>query len=253
MQAKLPIQPPEQLAQAISQPEKFNFKKYTTIGVIGQKGAGKTRFAIMCMAAWNIPSVFIDPIGAVRKYRAQGMAPTGTYISLMGVPSSSQLRATLQKKGIYIFDTSKLIGRANISFMDTLCRVLLEIGGYALFVDEVGDYAPQGMGRASWELERTVRVGRNMGIMPQMIMTQRPQRVDKNLLALCDCFIFFRVVYTLDRQKIQGILDLADNEFEYISNQLMTLPNGSALVFEPDKYMGRNISEALTRLRCFDG
>jgi len=229
--------------------EQFNIEQYTTVGIVGQKGCGKTRLALALFEMQQQPAgVFLDFAGIAKSY---GIVE-GYYISIDNSVGFAALERQLSKRAKYIIDVSNLRRYEFVAFANALSEVLLRLGNYSLYIDEAGEYLPQGGGKMySYELERLIRVGRNVGIRPQVLITQRPQKVDKNAFALCDCYIFFRLVHNLERDKIRQLLDMSERDFSYLGNVLMTLPNGQALLFEPQKYTGKNINEAIKRIRIF--
>lgn len=72
--------------------------------------------------------------------------------------------------------------------------------------DEVADIMPQSK-RGSNEFHRLVKNGRNRGIYPVIMATQRPQSTDKSVFDLCDTFFV-----SLQRapKTIDYILDILD-------------------------------------------
>jgi hypothetical protein len=240
-QPQVQVQPPPQKAVA-----NLDWARYTTVGVVGQKGAGKTRFTLGMSSQFGKPVVFIDPVGAARGHAVL----SGSYVKVGGFVGVEKLVSLFRSRATFIFDISNMRQYDRSVFMDNVCTALRQVHDYVLVVDEAGDFIPQEKSRRySWETEEMVRTGRNHGIRPQFLITQRTQKVDKNAFALCDVFIFFRIVYHLDLDKVRDILDMDDEEFSYLRNVIMTLPDGEAVVFMPDKYGGRNVRDALVRVR----
>lgn len=225
----------------------LNIREHTTIGIVGQKGTGKTRYALQLANQAGINIVYVDPVGIAVKYKLM----KGAYVIVKGLTDFRSLKGQLaNKRQNYVFDVSYLRRDELIVFMDMLSRVLLEVGNYGLFIDEAPEFLPQGGSKYySEELERTIRIGRNFGIRPILLITQRPQRIDKNAFALCDCYMFFRVVYPLDRGKIRELLNLSEDEFAMLGQQLMSMSDGEAILFYPEKYKGNNLKEALVRIK----
>jgi hypothetical protein len=73
--------------------------------------------------------------------------------------------------------------------------------------------------------------GRNENVVPVVFSTQRSQTAHKDVLALADKYLFFRLIHNLDRQKVRDLVGLKPDEWEELESQLMTLEKKEAFLF----------------------
>ena len=109
----------------------------------------------------------------------------------------------LMKKGKnVIISCIDMVQDEEILLVDLLLPLLSFKNGY-IFIDEVHEFVPLHSG--SLELERFIRHCRNKNI--GVIMTsQRPASVKKNVLALTDYLIVYRLTWTHDLEAIKMLI-----------------------------------------------
>jgi DNA helicase HerA-like ATPase len=111
----------------------------------------------------------------------------------------------------------------------------MKFGNVGIVVDEVGEYVPEGSSSRktySREMERVIRIGRNYGIKPYILITQRPQQVAKKVLDLAQYTIVFKLIRYRSREKVKQLLGMSDYEFTTVSNMLKELQVGQSLVID---------------------
>ncbi len=201
---------------------------------MGQKGTGKTFAAAILGHCINKKVFYIDTVGVWSKLK---LIPGAAYVK-MGKVGENKLWKTFNtcysKYKAVVLDLSYYIQSELVDFMNSFCRWALTIGNMAVIVDEVGDYCPQYREVYSVELERLVRIGRNYGVEPIIMITQRPQKVNKEILALSDFYIIFRVMHNLDREKIKDLLGYKAEQWDVLEKEIMKLPSRTAYTFDKD-------------------
>lgn len=180
---------------------------YNTIGIAGEKECGKSVLDAMFAHAQNEGEVIvIDALGVFNPLNDNKTAaiPGSAYY-----PSPD---AFIQKQDKsfkkHVINFSKIKNRRDkIIKMDELCD---HIEGVAekeknktqrtLIIDEAADFIPQ-KGKKSESLEYTIKNGRNWLVLPTILTTQRPQRIDKDSFELSNAYIIFNQMgkNTLDR------------------------------------------------------
>jgi DNA helicase HerA-like ATPase len=126
---------------------------------------------------------------------------------------------SLKKDQNLVLSFNNMIGDEEIILNDLILPLLAFKNGYVFF-DEIHEFAPLHGG--SIETERYIRHCRNHNV--GIVMTsQRPAAVKKNVLALTDYLILFRLTWTHDIQAIKDLLkDICSKE--ELKTILKTLP-----------------------------
>lgn len=205
----------------------------TTFCIMGQKGSGKT-YGMMYIgnAIYDKPVFYFDTLGAISR---SGVCRCPNVVDVprkFDVKALNRVFEDCLRRGGAIFNLSGLVNKELVQFADLFCQWAMQRRTpMALLVDEIADYCPQSKEYYSVELERVWRDGRNYGIRPVGMATQRPQKAHKDLLALSDVFILFRLFHNLDRSKVKDLLGLEEEEWENMEKQLMSLPTRHAYVF----------------------
>ncbi|HIQ50295.1 MAG TPA: ATP-binding protein [Nanoarchaeota archaeon] len=219
--------------------DKMEILSKHTISILGIKGYGKT--VASSILTNNINDKVVIVIDTVGAYTRDRLIKKAEYIRIKRIGN----RKEVIKKGLIsslkqiremkvVFDISRLKRQELVIFIDVLAELLLELGEkgnyFVLVIDEIGEYLPQNRIVYSEELERVIRIGRNYNISPVIMITQRPQKVAKDVLALSDTYIIFKTIHQLDREKIKELLGLSKEEFRDIENILKNLKIGESLV-----------------------
>jgi DNA helicase HerA-like ATPase len=179
-----------------------------TIAVLGNKGAGKTntlRMMTFQMAESypRLPIYILDPLNVIHIYGFKKLLVGRK--SLDKGPKVAQMFNEYPNNRIILSFTDMLQGEQN-HFVNELFANW-KIAGGLLAVDEIHDFCPQSGENYCFELERAVRHWRNRGAGDGFIFTsQRPAKVNKNILELCDVDIIMRMVGNNDQKAIEGYL-----------------------------------------------
>lgn len=179
----------------------IKIEKTKTVGILGQKGTGKTY--LTRQIAESIPKnvVLFDTIGVVK--------PKGTTIYEVDIKDPLEQAVlfstiTLHTKHNIGVDFSRLTKDEIVKFTQLYLSITPMKGKY-IIIDEMADYTPQ-IGESSKELERLVRHGRNFG-NTFIFNTQRPAYLTKNVLNLIDVVVFFRLVWERDVIVVKDVLN----------------------------------------------
>lgn len=196
----------------------MKLQKERTIGLLGQKGTGKTYLTRKLIESINKDCLSFDTIGALKPKNARSYR-----VSLPNIKQQTQiLSGIVQKtsKNINI-NLSQLTQAEIVAFTNAFLRIT-PLDDKFVFIDEIHDYTPES-GKRSHELERLVRHGRNVGIT-FVFNSHRPASVSKSVLSLTDVLVCFRLVWSRDIDVIKNILNNLgvtdiDGEIHRISNQ----------------------------------
>jgi len=208
----------------------------TTICVLGQKRAGKTRgMAAMGNSIKDKKAVFVDTLGAWSKVK---LIREATYLEGAGGVDLARLLKAIDKE----FDKSDrivincrgMLAQEYVRFADVFSIWAMNKGNMAMFVDEIQAYCPQDRAYYSWEMERMCMWGRNEGIEPFVMSSQRPQKANKDVLALSDLYILMRIFHNLDRNKVKDLIGMKPAEWELFEKKLMSLHKKNAFVLDTD-------------------
>ena len=93
-------------------------------------------------------------------------------------------------------------------FFELVSEYLLRYKNLIILIDEAQEVLPQtGRENYSQELERLIRVGRNYNTII-FLASQRPQFLNKKVMALSDIFYFGNIQYYLDARICSEILGI---------------------------------------------
>ena len=181
--------------------EALNIKKTATVGILGQKGTGKTY--LTRQIAESIPKnvVLFDTIGVVKPKGCMMYEVDIKQREKQAVLFAQITQRTHHNIGL---DFSRLTKDEIVDFTQMYLSMAKMKDKY-IIIDEMADYTPQ-IGESSKELERLVRHGRNFG-NTFIFNTQRPAYLTKNVLNLIDVVVFFRLVWERDVVVVKDILN----------------------------------------------
>ena len=180
---------------------KMNIEKTKTIGILGQKGTGKTYLTRQIAESIDKDVVLFDTIGVVKPKNCRIYEVDIKSPDRQAILFSKLTMGTHRNVGI---DLSRLTKDEIVYFTQTYLHITTMKNKY-IIIDEMADYTPQ-IGESSKELERLVRHGRNFG-NTFIFNTQRPAYLTKNVLNLVDVVIFFRLVWSRDIDVVKDILN----------------------------------------------
>ena len=179
----------------------INIEKTKTIGILGQKGTGKTYLTREIAEAIPKDVVLFDTIGVVKPKGCQMYEIDIKNPEKQAVLFSQITLKTHHNIGI---DFSRLTKDEIVNFTQLYLSITPMKNKY-IIIDEMADYTPQ-IGESSKELERLVRHGRNFG-NTFIFNTQRPAYLTKNVLNLIDVAVFFRLVWERDISVVKDLLN----------------------------------------------
>ena len=177
--------------------------KGKTIGILGQKGVGKTYLTREMIEKLDKNAVVFDTIGAIKPKGVRMYEVEPKEIEKQAVFFSEIVTHTRKNVGV---DLSKLVSSEIVEFTEVfLITAHDKLKDKYFFYDEIAEYIPQ-YGESSKELERLIRHGRNAG-NTFIFNTQRPSYITKNVLSLVDILIVFRLVWERDILVIKDLLN----------------------------------------------
>ncbi len=217
-----------------------NSEHYNTISVMGLKNSGKT-YAMAIMAQLVQKQVYVfDTLGAITRkklmsnasYIKISEASSANYLMLFERMRKEYLKGKSERKNIVFdlsaFDEDQLVLFANVFYVWAIKR-----GNFALVIDEIVDYCPEGAGKYSQGLRRIWRAGRNYGIWPVILTTQRPQEASKKLLAQAQIYFIMKLVHQLDREKVKQLIAVKfESEWLKAEKEIVELPQKHVFIFD---------------------
>lgn len=193
-------------------------KRTKTIGIIGQKGTGKTYLTKQIAESIKNNGIVFNTIGALQPkgYKIYDVEPRE--VDKQTAIFTGITEGTHKNIGVNL---SQLVKDEIVEFTDNYFKNTT-LKDRWLILDEMSDYVNQGS-NSSKELERFIRNGRNFG-NTFIFNTQRPAHITKNVFNLVDILVVFRLVWKRD---IEVIRDMLNNvgvkkptiEIEQITNQ----------------------------------
>ena len=177
-----------------------------TIGILGQKGTGKTITTKLLCYEWTeskIPCLIFDSLNVFPKNKIIDR--------LLVNPSMKKNAQELIKIGreyarlhkSLIISYQNCINSEIIEFTDMFLSNI-SIKDYMVVFDEIQEFSPQ-QGESSEEVIRFIRTcrNRNNGVL---FNTQRAASVSKNIIALIDILIIFRTVWINDIKVLDSVI-----------------------------------------------
>ncbi|MBN2111435.1 MAG: ATP-binding protein, partial [Methanosarcinaceae archaeon] len=154
-------------------------------------------------------------------------------------PNPTPIEALVQKGKVAILDFKGVPPDIQSMVVAQLCSNLFEarkldrVPPGMLVVEEAHNYAPEkGFSKTvSTDILRTIASeGRKFGL-GMMVISQRPARVDKNVLSQCGTQIIMKVTNPNDLKAISKGLEGVNS---YVEDELMRLPPGVAMLVSND-------------------
>jgi len=180
---------------------KINNLLERTIAVLGQKGTGKTTFLsnlALKISKKHIPLFIIDPVGTIEEYT--------NFKAIQVNFINDLLLEKLDECYILKEPLILILEYENYKLIDLITNYIYRnFSKSFVIIDEISEFLPQFRGFYSIYTEKLIKLGRNKKI-GVAFASQRPQTVSKNVLALGDFYILFRMVSDLDVKTIRDIL-----------------------------------------------
>ena len=179
----------------------LKIEKGKTVGIFGQKGTGKTYLTREIIEATPKNAIVFDTIGALKPNNAKIYE-----VDIKDLLKQAVMFAEISKgthRNVCV-DLKRLTKEEIVRFTQAYLS-FVELKDRYIFFDEMADYTPQ-IGKTVPELERLVRHGRNVGDT-FFFNTQRPAYLTKNVIALVDVAIFFRLVWDRDIVVVKDVLN----------------------------------------------
>lgn len=180
---------------------KIIIEKTKTLGILGQKGTGKTYLTRQLAEAIPKNVILFDTIGVVKAKGCKIYEVDIKNPEKQAVLFSQITQKTKHNIGVNLSRLTK----DEIVFFTNLYLSITSMKDKYILIDEMADYTPQ-IGASSKELERLVRHGRNFG-NTFIFNTQRPAYLTKNVLNLIDVVVFFRLVWKRDIDVVKDVLN----------------------------------------------
>ena len=175
-----------------------------TVSVIGGKGTGKTTLLMMLLKQ-TAPVLAYDPLSVIKADSIDGTRVNLRVKDIDPERISALMKVTnafLKKGGNMIFAFDDMIQDEEIAIANLTLPSLNIKNGYVFF-DEIHEFVP--LHSQSLEVERYIRHCRNKNV--GIVMTsQRPASVHKNVLALTDYLVLFRVTWAHDLKAVRDLL-----------------------------------------------
>lgn len=207
----------------------------TTITFMGMKGYGKTYGSAILANNIDQDLLVFDVVGAYTKDRLiKGAKYLDVDISEPKRAHGLQVLKQFKEHTKVVLNLQALTRENLTKFCEMMFKVINEFGELAILVDEVGDIVSQTKEHYCNEYERTVRVGRNYDIRPVIQITQRPQKADKNVLALSDYYLIMRLNHNLDLNAVQDLIGTDKFEFAETRDKIKNLKQGDFLLLSSD-------------------
>lgn len=227
-----------------------------TFAILAIRGAGKTTTAAVMaeeMYKRGLPWLCFDPVGVWWGMRADKDGnPSGCQVVVIGgehgdIPlekhSGARIAEALASENVFaVIDVSIESKNTWRHFLTEFCLQLMQVSPHQprhLFLEEAPEFVPQRSNIATTAqckeaVERLVRLGRNRGYGCTLI-SQRPARVDKDVLSQCENLLVMRTTGPHDRHALEEWIEAKATEhgLEKFLSGLASLPNGEAWFWSP--------------------
>jgi uncharacterized protein len=230
------------------------------VGLLGNRGSGKSNTAFCIIEGQldaGIPVVVLDYVGIYWSLRLDedGKHASRFHLPVLGgphgditlVPSTGAIVAEALAKGqsSAVLDVSSMSKGDRCRFATDFAEAFFNAkkshpGPVQLWLEESQRFIPQklfhGQERMLGAFEEIAEVGRNYGIGLGLI-SQRPQKIAKDVLNLADVLIAFRMNGVLERKAIGEWVQEKDTEGrEAVKDELPGLERGEAIVWSPSVF-----------------
>jgi len=229
------------------------------VASLANRGGGKSNGAAVIVEGLlraEIPVVVIDYVGIWPSLRlkADGKTPSEFAIPVLGgphgdiplSPSAGAVVAEALAEGhsSAVLDVSAFSKADRCRFATDFAEAFFRAkkkhpGPVQLVLEEAQSYVPQrifhGMERMVGAFTEIAEVGRNYGIGLHLI-SQRPQKIDKDVLNLADTLFVYRTIGVLERKAISEWVQEKDAPGRAnVHDELPGLNRGQAVVWSPSR------------------
>lgn len=242
-------------------------------GFIARRGGGKTHNAgvlVEQLLGVGAQVVVIDPVGTWYGLRlaADGKAPSPFPIYVLGGEhgdleldaAGGELLAgvVLETNVSVVLDISWLNETERKRFVTAFLKALFEgskrkRAPRMIVLEEAQTFAPQrimpGDGTMYHAVTQVVRLGRNFGL-GCMLISQRPQSVNKEVLTQVECLCVGQLSASLDRKAIEAWVVENEVDKKWLK-ELASLPKGTMMVWSP-QWLGEFKKVHFNRKTTFD-
>lgn len=230
------------------------------VGLLGNRGSGKSNTAFKIIEGQldaGIPVIVLDYVGLYWSLRLDedGKRASRFHLPVLGgphgditlVPSTGAIVAEALAKGqsSAVLDVSSMTKADRCRFATDFAEAFFSTkkshpGPVQLWLEESQRFIPQklfhGQERMLGAFEEIAEVGRNYGIGLGLI-SQRPQKIAKDVLNLADVLIAFRMNGVLERKAISEWVQEKDAKGrEAVKDELPGLERGEAIVWSPSVF-----------------
>jgi hypothetical protein len=202
----------------------FDFRDYNQVTELAGKGSGKTNLAAARANAMD-KFIFVDTLGVLNPTSDLRSAriPESNYFmnDKNGTGDSVDMFIQMHRLSPFqwrhVIDFSEYVSlEERQEAINKLCQFVISQAKnsgnkYPVIIDEVADFAPEHK-EPPEALHRLIKNGRNYGIVPVVIITQRPQSTSKQILDLTDCFVLGSQSAPVTAEYVAKIAEL-DPEF----------------------------------------
>jgi len=242
-------------------------------GFIGRRGSGKTHNAgvlVEQMLGAGAQVVVIDPVGTWYGLRlaADGKTPSPFPIYVLGgqhadLPIEEDqgeqvARVVLETNASVVLDISYMLESERKRFVTAFLKALFEgakrkRAPRMVVIEEAQTFCPQRLMPGDQHMYaavvQLVRLGRNFGL-GCMLISQRPQSVNKEVLTQVECLCVGQLAAALDRAAIEAWIVENDLDKKW-ARELAKLGKGTMMVWSPS-WLGRFEKVTFNRKTTFD-
>jgi hypothetical protein len=245
---------------------KFNASELATevVASLGARGGGKSNGAAVVVEGLldaGVPVVVVDYVGIWFSLRLQpdGRTASRFKIPVLGGPHGDVAlapgagavvaEALAERHSSAVLDLSSFSKQERMRFVTDFAEAFFRAkkrhpGPVQLVLEESQRYCPQRVqpdqARMLGAVEEIAEVGRNYGIGLHLI-SQRPQKVNKDVLNLADTVVGYRTLGVLERKAVgEWVQEKGAGGRAEVQDELPTLQMGQAIVWSPSrKIFGR--------------
>ena len=201
-----------------------------TIVLVGGKGSGKStaiRQLIRIAQKQRLPVIAFDPTGALISKDFTVIRVGHKYDADQITVLKRVMKSLWLRKQALVLDVSDLTREENSAFANEVFPAIFQYKDGLVMIDEIPEFVPQFGAYKSEELIRFNRKCRNKNI-GTVLATQRPASVSKEVLALGDLYMVFRVMHPPDRETVSKLFALHYEEKAEINQAVKEMSHYTA-------------------------